>query len=127
MTDQHRPQRGVVRKFAVAISGIAYAAKTDKSFFVHLPITALVIVIGLWLELEAWRWAVICLAIIVVMCAELFNTAIEVLVRAIHPDHDPRVGTVLDIAAGAVFIAALGAIVIGLLTLAVPLLQWWQA
>ena len=43
----------------------------------------------------------------------VFNTAVEKIADFIHPDYHERIGFIKDIAAGAVFFAALTAIAIG--------------
>ena len=51
--------------------------------------------------------------IVVVLAAELFNSALETLVPAITRDHDEHVARALDIASGAVLCLACGAVVVG--------------
>ena len=58
-------------------------------------------------------WIVV--AITLVWSAEAFNTALEQLADALHPQQHPGIGRAKDVAAAAVLIAALGAAVIGLL------------
>ena len=52
-------------------------------------------------------------AIGLVMSVEGLNTAVEKVADFIHPEFHERIGFIKDIAAGAVFFAALTAIVIG--------------
>jgi diacylglycerol kinase (ATP) len=47
------------------------------------------------------------------MSVEGLNTAVEKVADFIHPEFHERIGFIKDIAAGAVFFAALTAIVIG--------------
>jgi len=49
------------------------------------------------------------------MSIEGINTAVEKIADFIHPDFHHRIGFIKDIAAGAVFFAALTAIAIGLI------------
>jgi diacylglycerol kinase len=98
--------------------------RTQNSFWVHLSVAAAVVVTGVWLRLELWRWVAIALAITFVLSAELINSAIEQLVQALHPEHDDRIGRALDIAAGSVLLAAIGSVAVGLMTLGSPL---WTA
>jgi diacylglycerol kinase (ATP) len=55
------------------------------------------------------------LAIALVWVAEAFNSALEALADAVHPNRDPRVGRSKDLAAGAVLVAAIASAVIGAL------------
>lgn len=124
MNGKHSSGFAIVRKFSVAISGIIYAIRHQNSFLVHLPVAFAVVAVGCWLRLESWRWVAITFAITIVISAELLNTAIEEMVAVVHPEHHPRIGRALDTAAGAVFVATVGAIVVGLITLGFPL---WKA
>ncbi|MEE2936467.1 MAG: diacylglycerol kinase [Planctomycetota bacterium] len=124
MSDARKSTAPVVQKFAVAMAGILHAFKHENSFLVHLPMATAVVLMGLWLQLESWRWVAITFCITLVISAELLNTAIEELVAALHPQHDVRIGRVLDLASGAVLVAAAGAVVAGLITLVMPL---WKA
>ena len=112
--------RGWIRKFGVALSGLKWAVWTQTSFWVHIPVALAVLVLAGLLQVELWRWIALVLAIALVMTAELLNTAIEQLVKVLHPDHDPRIGQVLDVASAGVLVATMGSIVIGLLTFIPP-------
>ena len=56
------------------------------------------------------------------MSIEGLNTAVEKIADFIHPEFHSRIGFIKDIAAGAVFFAALTAIIIGLM-IYVPIIQ----
>ena len=63
------------------------------------------------------------------MAAELFNSAIERLAREVDREHNPNVGVALDIASGAVLVAAVGAAIVGSLIFGCWLgvmLEWWR-
>jgi diacylglycerol kinase (ATP) len=55
------------------------------------------------------------------MSIEGLNTAVEKMADFIHPNYHERIGFIKDIAAGAVFFAAMTAIAIGLI-IYIPLL-----
>jgi diacylglycerol kinase len=96
--------------------------RTQNSFYVHLPVAAIVLALSAWLRLEIWRWVALVICIAMVLAFELLNTAIESLVARLHPEHNPIIGRALDSAAAAVLIASLGAVVVGLLVIGPPLL-----
>ena len=109
------------RKFAVAITGITNSVRNHHSFRVHALVSLAVFGVATWLPIAMWRWVALVLAVTLVWTAELLNTSLEELVRAIHPEQDQRVGRALDAAAGGVLVASIGAAAIGLLTLGPPL------
>ncbi len=114
------------RKFGVAFSGLFWAIRSQSSFWIHIPIAITVIVLAAVLQVELWRWVVLVLTITVVFAAELLNSAIELLVKVLHPESDQQIGRALDVSAAGVLATAIGAIVVGLLTLGQPLLTMLQ-
>ena len=89
--------------------------RTEGSIQVQLGIAVLVTVAGFWFDLSLLEWCIQLLAIGLVMGVEGLNTALEKLADYIQPEHDQRIGLIKDIAAGAVFITALVAAIVGLL------------
>ena len=104
-------------KFRVAGTRLVEAMRSHNSFHVHLLMAFLVMVLAIALNLPPWQWCALMLSIGGVLTAELFNTAMEELVRVIHPEVDPRIGRVLDIAAAAVLMASITAAIVGLIVL----------
>lgn len=120
------PRRGFqrwIRKFGCAFRGIFLGTRGQDSFVVHLPVTAAVVALAAWLRLPATDWCLLILAIGLVLTAELVNSALEHLVRAVHPDRHTLIGEALDIASAAVLIATVAAVIVGLVVLAPPLCQ----
>jgi diacylglycerol kinase (ATP) len=64
-------------------------------------------------RVTALEWCLLVGAIGIVCVAELFNTAIESLTRAIAIGHHPRIRDALDVASGAVLLSAIVAALIG--------------
>lgn len=109
--------RHLIRKFHYAFRGLGIAFATDNSFKFHFSFALLVVALGVAFGVSEAEWIALVFAIGLVVVAELFNTAIEHLVRILVKDHHPEAGTLLDIAAGAVLFAALVALVVGLIVL----------
>lgn len=104
-------------KFACALRGVAVGIRGQNSFLVHFPAAAIVMAVGWWLQVSHAQWLVLVLCVTMVIAAELFNSAIEHLARAITRDEHPEIRDALDIASGAVLVAAIGASVAGLLVI----------
>jgi diacylglycerol kinase (ATP) len=81
---------------------------------VHLAVASAVLAAAAGLRMDALQWCVVLLCIAGVLAAEMFNTALESLARAITTAENPHVRDALDIAAAAVLIAALGSVAVGL-------------
>ena len=103
------------KSFAYSFSGIAAAFKTERNFRFHLVATLMVIFLGWRYELNTNEWVWITMAAGIVISAELFNTAIEVLVDMVSPEIHPKAKTVKDVASAAVLVCAITALIIGLI------------
>ena len=110
-----------VTSFGHAFRGWHYVLRTQANAWIHSTIAAAVFILGLWLQLPARDWAVIILTTAVVFCAEFLNTAIEAVVDLASPDFHPLAKIGKDVGAAAVLVAALAAVLIGLLILGPPL------
>ena len=100
----------------------------QNSFGVHLAMAAAVVVMAGILRASLVEWCLLILSIAAVLAAELFNSAIERLAREVDREHNPNVGAALDIASGAVLVAAIGAAAVGSLIFGYRLgamLAWW--
>jgi diacylglycerol kinase len=73
------------------------------------------ICLGLWFQITLIEWALLTLVGTFVLAAEAFNTAIEIDIDLTSPEYHPYARDTKDVAAGAVLIAALASIVIGML------------
>lgn len=104
-----------------ALRGWKFVLKTQKNAWIHSLAATMVFVLGLWLNLPARDWAVLVLTIAMVFTAEFINTAIEAVVDLASPQKHPLAKVGKDVGAGAVLIAALAAVLIGLLILGPPL------
>ncbi|HMI01384.1 MAG TPA: diacylglycerol kinase family protein [Pedobacter sp.] len=104
-----------LKSFGYSFSGIAYAFKMEWNFRFHLIALLLVILAGWFFELSLNDWLWISAAGGIVITAELFNTAIEVLVDLVSPEIHPKAKIVKDVASAAVLVSAITAFVIGLI------------
>ena len=107
--------RSRLESFGHAFRGIASLMRSEHNARIHAVATILVVGLGIGLEIDRLEWLAIILTISVVWSAEAINTGIEALCDVVSPEQDPRIETVKDAAAGAVLIAALGALGVGLL------------
>jgi diacylglycerol kinase len=110
-----------IAAFGHAFRGWGFVLRTQQNAWIHSFIAIAVIVVGLWLGLSPHDWAMIILTIAMVFTAEFINTAIEALVDLAMPLHHPLAKVGKDVGAGAVLIAALAAVIVGLLILGPPL------
>lgn len=100
-----------------AIEGILHAAKTQRHLRYHLYSAVVALMLSYALGLNRTDFLIIAVAVILVLLAEMFNTAIEYVVDLLSPEYSEKARTAKDVAAGAVLITAFGAAVIGYITL----------
>ncbi len=110
-----------VASFRYAFQGWHHVLRTQQNIWIHTAIAAVVFFLALWLRLPARDWAVLVLTSAVVFAAEFLNTAIEAVVDLASPDKHPLAKIGKDVGAASVLVAALAAILIGLLILGPPL------
>ena len=100
------------RRLSFAVAGLAGALRAENSFRFHVIATLGVLAALVWLRPAPLWWAVVAVAIVLVLAAELINTALEQLADHLHPEQHPRIKMVKDCAAAAVLIASLGALAV---------------
>jgi undecaprenol kinase len=101
-----------LRRLGFALNGLAATLRTESSFKTHLVAAVVVVLALLWLRPAPLWWALVALAVALVLAAELANTAIERLADRLHPDQHPDIKLVKDCMAGAVLVASLGAVAV---------------
>jgi diacylglycerol kinase len=123
---QARPRRSWRQKFAAAFRGVKLGVRGHSSFFVHFFFAALVLVAAGVVGCHVWEWCVLIGCIGMVLTAELFNSAIETIIRGLDEPTRERVWPALDIAAGAVLLASVTGAIIGAIVFVVRLLEYFR-
>lgn len=127
MQQQAQPparRRGLVRLvfgFRCAFAGLAEAWRSQQNLRIHLLFVLAITGLGIYLQLTATQWAILALTCTLVLAAELANSALEALTDLASPAYHPLARRAKDMAAGAVLIAACGAVIVGLLIFGPPL------
>ena len=107
--------RRFLKSFGYSFEGISHAFKFEPNFRFHLAALILVCLLGWYLRLSQSEWLWIIAVSAVVIMAELFNTAIEVLVDLVSPEIHPKAKIIKDVASAAVLVAAIFAALVGLI------------
>ncbi len=101
--------------FRYAFRGIGHLFKEEHNSWIHLSVTILVIIAGLWFKLSVQEWMFIIFAIGFVFVAEIFNSAVENLGDAITKEENEKIGKAKDLAAAGVLLSAIVSAIIGLI------------
>ena len=110
-----------VASFRYAFHGWHHVLRTQQNIWIHTAIATVVFFLALWLRLPARDWALLILTSAGVFAAEFMNTAIEAVVDLASPELNPLAKIGKDVGAAAVLVAALAAVLVGLLILGPPL------
>jgi diacylglycerol kinase (ATP) len=105
----------LIRSFGYAFKGVTFAATTQLNFRIHLSAALFALLLGYFLKISTAEWLWVALSIALVLVTELFNTMIEALTDFVSPGFNETAGRVKDMSAGTVVIAALFALVTGLI------------
>lgn len=106
-----------IRSVKCACHGLFIMLKYEHNAWIHTLATALIFFAGIYLGFTRSDWCWIVLAVVAVWTAETLNTAFEFLADVASPNFHPMVEKAKDVAAGAVLIASIGAVLIGLLVI----------
>ncbi len=100
-----------LRRLGFAVSGLV-AALGESSFKTQLIAAVAVLAALVWLRPAPLWWALVGLAVALVLAAELANTGVERLADRLHPEKHPEIKVAKDCLAAAVLVASLGALAV---------------
>jgi len=106
---------GRLKSLVFAFKGAIKLITTEHSIMVQSFLAVLMIFAGFYFQISHEEWLFQTLAIGLVISIEGLNTAVEKVADFIHPEFHQKIGFIKDIAAGAVFFAAMTAMAIGLM------------
>jgi diacylglycerol kinase len=104
-----------INSFQFAIQGLGDLVKSQPNARIHLMVGIAVLAAGYFCRISKYDWIAVILCMALVISLEAVNTALEYLTDLVSPQYHPLAGKAKDVAAAAVLIAAMGAVVVGLL------------
>ena len=106
-----------VQSLNCAIEGILWAVKSERHLRYHFVAAIAVLLLALFFRVTALEFFLLVLAAVLVIFAELMNTAIEALVDLATSEYHELAKRAKDVAAGAVLVTSVGAATLGYLVL----------
>jgi undecaprenol kinase len=103
-----------MKSFSYAFNGIFKVIKTERNVKIHLIASALVTCAGICFSITKTEWLVLILTMCFVIVLEMINTAVEYMADLVSPDYNENVKIIKDVSAGAVLLAAIASVIIGL-------------
>jgi diacylglycerol kinase len=108
-------KHSLIKSFIFAGNGLKTALIKGRNFRIQVVLGFVAVILGIVFRLSVFEWLSLILIIASVLILELINTAIEEIVNMVSPEIQPRAKIAKDVSAGAVLIASIAAIFIGLL------------
>lgn len=106
---------GRIKSIGFAFKGAYHLITREDSVKVQFVIGIIMTIAGFYFELSTTEWMIQILVIALIMAIEGINTAIEEIADFVHPEFHNKIGLIKDIGAGAVFIFAIAALIVGLI------------
>lgn len=106
-------KRNMLDSFNNAIEGIIYAVRTQKHMKIHMVATVIVLLMCFFYDLTKFEVLILTITITLVVMAEMINTAVECTIDMSTNYYHPLAKIAKNVAAGAVFITAINAVIVG--------------
>ena len=110
--------RSTLESFHNAFEGLYHVFKTQRSMRIQSIMVALVLIAGWAFGVDHVEMIVLLLTMIMVLVAEVFNTAVECVIDLKVDAYNPRAKTVKDVAAAGVLLCSMAALLIGIMIFA---------
>lgn len=101
--------------FGHAFRGVAELLHGTPNAVIHVVLALVAVALGFYFRIDAGEWLAIVIVIGLVLALEAVNTAIEGLADMISREHNENIKRIKDVAAGAVLMAAIAALVVGMI------------
>ncbi len=104
----------VAQSFKYALNGLVYAFRYERNMRIHTLIAVLILCFAYVYGISRAEWAILVLTCFFTVICEMINTAIEYCVDTATTQYNEYAKLAKDVAAGAVFMSAIVAIVVGI-------------
>jgi len=104
---------GLIESVKLALKGIVYLFLYHRNMRIIFMLGLTAFFLGLYFKLSGVELIVLCITATLVFMAEMFNTAIEMMMDMLVAKYHTRIKLVKDIAAAVVLLASLNAVAVG--------------
>ena len=101
-------------KFSYAFQGLVYGLKNDLSIQIQYGFAAAALIACFLFRFELQETAIVLAFCAIVISLEYFNSALERMLDDAHPDYSGEIKIIKDLTAGAVLVASIIALAVGL-------------
>ena len=90
-----------------SVDGLVNAYQNEQSLWLHAMCTIIIVILGFALQISFIQWAIIVIALVIVLAVELLNTAIEATVDLVTKDIHPLAKVAKDCGSAAAFVSSI--------------------
>lgn len=101
--------------FRFAFEGVFYALRHNQNLRIHFVAATLVVIASIFFRVNPFEMGILGVMILLVISAEMVNTAIEQMVDFVVIEHKREAKVAKDVSAGMVLVTAIGSIIVGIL------------
>ncbi|HEX7542475.1 MAG TPA: diacylglycerol kinase family protein [Patescibacteria group bacterium] len=105
----------LIHSFGYAFEGIGLAFKYNQNIRFHFLAAIIVIIASIVLRVNTFEMGILGVMILLVICAEMINTAIEEVVNLLINEHRQEAKIAKDVSAGMVLLTSIGSVIVGIL------------
>lgn len=109
------PDKSLIGSFKYAFEGVFYALRHNQNLRIHFFVGALVVIASIFFRVTVFEKAVLGVMILLVISAEMINTAIEQMVDLISTEQRKEAKIAKDVSAGMVLCTVISAMIVGFL------------
>ena len=107
-------EKPLLKTLSYGFNGILYTLKHERNMVIHFLVMTLVIIAGIVFKISFVEWGVCFVLFALVLSLELMNTALENVVDLVTEEKKQKAKIAKDAAAGAVLVAAIFSVIIGI-------------
>lgn len=104
-----------LRSFRFAFRGAVQFFSKQRNAKIQTVMGIAAISLGFIVSITPYQWLLVLFCIGLVISLEMINSAIEIFCDMVTTDFHPKIKIIKDVAAGAVLVAAIASLIIGLI------------
>ncbi|OGH18072.1 MAG: hypothetical protein A3F31_04000 [Candidatus Levybacteria bacterium RIFCSPHIGHO2_12_FULL_38_12] len=118
--------RTLLDSFKHAFEGILFSLRYNQNLRIHFIVAFFVIIASVFFKVTPFEMGILGVTILLVVCCEMINTAIEEMTDLITKEHRQEAKIAKDVSAGMVLLTSIGAVIVGVLIFMPHVLQLFR-
>lgn len=105
----------LLKSYSYAFKGLFKTFREEQNLKIQIFAGLIVLFLGIFFSISRLEWAILTLAVCLVLTAEVINSAVERITDVLKPRINSYVKEIKDIMAAAVLLSSIAAVIIGLI------------